>query len=86
MATVKEPTAIKDPMMEKVMVHVPKIPGEDPMLYVGLNGKGWNIPRGKSVEVPKPVADIITQSQICASIADAYTEEKQKLMKVVQGA
>lgn len=85
MATVKENT-FKDPMMEKVSVHVPKIPGEDPMLYVGLNGKGWNIPRGKTVEVPKPVADIIAQSQACMSVADEYTAQKQKLMKVVQGA
>jgi len=78
-------TVNKDPMKEKVTVFVHKISGEDPMLYVGLNGKAWNIPRGVSVEVPKPVAEIIKESQVCASVADSYSTEKQNMMKIVQG-
>lgn len=78
-------TVNKDPMQEKVTVFVPKIPGDDPMLYVGLNGKGWNIPRGMNVEVPKPVADIIAQSQKNAGIVDAFSRDKQRLMHEKQG-
>jgi hypothetical protein len=55
------------------------------MFYVGLNGKGWNIPRGKNVQVPKPVADIIERHNLANERADKYKEERQRMMKIVQG-
>ena len=68
----------KDPMMEMERIFVPRIPGEDKSLFVGLNGKGWNIPRDEYVEVPKPVADIVLASQRNARIAREYSESKQR--------
>lgn len=75
-----------DPMQEMVSVHVPKITGEEPMLLVGLNGKLYNIPRGKTSMVPKPVADIIAMSDRNAGIADEYSERGKALLNQVQGA
>lgn len=52
-----------DPMKEKVPVFVQMVSGEESSLFVAVNGKGYQIPRGKQVEVPKPVAEIIDNSQ-----------------------
>lgn len=76
----------KNMMNEMVSVHIPRMSGEAEMMVVGLNGKLWNIPRGKTVTVPKPVKDIIDQSERHASSAYAYSDEKKKLMSKVQGA
>lgn len=69
-----------------VSVYVPKIPGEDPTLFVGLNGRSWSIPRGKHVDVPADVARIVEESERNAQIADAYSDEKRKEMDIIHGA
>jgi hypothetical protein len=74
-------TVKTDPMQEMVRVFVPRVPGEDKTLFVGLNGKGWNIPRDEYVEVPKPVADIIMASQHNARLAREYSEAQQQAGK-----
>lgn len=80
MATVKTSNA------DMVSVYIPKIPGEYPTHFVGLNGKSWNIPRGKRVEVPVDVARIVEDSEKNAQIADEFSEEKRKDMDVIHGA
>lgn len=69
-----------------VSVYVPKISGEDPTLFVGLNGKSWSIPRGKRVEVPADVARIIEEAERNAQIADEFSDVKRKEMDVIHGA
>ncbi len=56
-------TVQKDPMQETVEVILPFVPGEPDQVFVGLNGKGYSIQRGKSVKLPKPVYDIYLDSQ-----------------------
>ena len=68
-----------------VSVYVPKISGEDPTLFVGLNGQSWSIPRGKRVEVPADVARIIEEAERNAQIADEYSDGKRKEMDVIHG-
>ena len=70
-----------NPMDEKVTVFIPYTSGEDPSIFVGLNGKGWNIPRGKECQVPKPVADILYKSEAAKLAAKAYSDEQQRLMR-----
>ena len=48
---------------------------------MGLNGKAWNIPRGQKVEVPKPVADILYESERAKTAADKYIADEQKRMR-----
>ena len=69
-----------------VSVYVPKISGEDPTLFVGLNGKSWSIPRGKRVEVPADVARIVEESERNAQIADEFSDVKRKEMDIIHGA
>ena len=60
--TTTEPEFI-DRMKEKVTVILPRATGkEDDTLFVALNGKGYNIKRGIPVRVPRPIADIIRES------------------------
>lgn len=71
---------------EMVSVFIPKISGEDQMFFVGLNGRNWIIPRGKTVEVPKSVANIVNMHNRMVEHKDEYSDEHKKLMHQVQGA
>lgn len=73
-----EKKTIADPMQETVTVYLPRMPGEEPTVFVGLNGKRYLIPRGKHEQVPKPVADLIEECQRSRERADRYTQEKEE--------
>ena len=46
-----------------VTVTLPRATGkEENFVFVGLNGKGWNVMRGVPVRVPRPVAHILAES------------------------
>lgn len=75
-----------DPMEVMVPVFLPKIPGDDETVFVGLNGKAWLIPRGKRFEVPKPVAEILFQSDEFKAAADEHSATEQQKMHTVFGA
>lgn len=79
MATVKTETPL-------VSVFVPKVPGEEPILWVGVNGRPWSIPRGKRVEVPDYVARIVFQRDENTQIAEEYAARKHDDMAIVHGA
>ena len=68
-------------MAEMETVFVPKEGREDDTLYVSLNGRTFLIPKGKSVEVPKPVAAIIHASQEAQRKADEFIEEQQRVLR-----
>ncbi len=54
MAEKKTNSAEKD----MVTIRIDRVPGDgDPNVVVGLNGKNYVIPKGKSVEVPRAVAE-----------------------------
>lgn len=58
--TAAEEAAVVDPMKVLVTRVVPYAPrGEQQSLWACLNGKAYNIPRGKPVELPQPVWEII---------------------------
>ena len=68
-----------NPMKEMVDIFIPIVSGEDNTVFVGLNGKAWQIPRGKKVQVPKPVADIYERAQRNATKQHMY---KQHLTEI----
>lgn len=75
-----------DPMKEIETVFIPKSSGEDSVVFVGLNGKSYLIPRGKRVDVPKPVAQIVYEAQRNQQAAEAYQEAEKEKMNIVFGA
>lgn len=51
-------------MNDYVSVTLPRATGkEEDSLFVGLNGKGYSIRRGVTVRVPRPVYEILAESQ-----------------------
>ena len=71
---------------EKVTVFVEKESGESPTLFVGINGKNWLIPRGKSVQVPKSVAKMVEARQRMKRFRDEYKTRQQEVASKIQGA
>ena len=51
---------------------------EDPNLYVGLNGQGYLLPRGKSSMVPEAVAREIRRSQRAREALDETMDSLQR--------
>lgn len=52
-----------DAKMEKVMI--PQVPGSrDDVVFVGLNGVGFYFLRGKSAQMPGPVAEILRNTGV----------------------
>ena len=72
--TKKEPKKeAKKPAKEKVFV--PQIPGEEPFITVGVNGKYTQVRCGQWVEVDHSVASVIKNSQ--RQIAEAEATQKR---------
>lgn len=78
-AAAQEPeiTCTPDPMQEMVKIKIPRDPvnkGNDSM-FVAINGRKFLIQRGKTVEVPRAVAEVIEHSEEQAEEADLYISE-----------
>ena len=69
MATEKKTEAAKpekpyDPMKDMISVTLPRATGrEENFVFVALNGKGYKILRGQTVNMPRPVYDILAESE-----------------------
>lgn len=71
---------------ETECVFLPRVSGEENTVFVGLNGRSWQIPRGKKVEVPACVARVLDEAENNARIAGAYAQARQRDMENVKGA
>ena len=54
--------------------------GGETVMFVGLNGRTWAVPRGKKQRVPRPVADIIRQRMRTEREARKFNEEQARKM------
>ena len=68
---------------ETETVFLPRISGEENTVFVGVNGRSWQIPRGQKVEVPARVARVLDEADRNARIASAYAKSCQQDMAVV---
>lgn len=83
----EEPMEIMETVEEKkVSLIVPREPGGEEMLFVALNGKAYNIPRGKVVEIPEDVARVYYNSVAAEENAWKNSMAMQAEMNTVQGA
>ena len=83
--TTEVKTEVKAPEEKMVEVFLPKVPGEAPCQYVAVNGKAWQIPRGKKTQIPEHVACVLERAQLAQEAADEYSDEEQKKMAIIQG-
>lgn len=60
-----------------VKIRLPLMPGvqNQEALYVGCNERSWVIPRGKEMEVPECVVEIIQHSEEATYAAYKFTEQ-----------
>ena len=62
-----------------VTVTLPRATGkEENFVFVGLNGKGWNIMKGVPVRVPRAVAQILAESQRQQQRQAEYIRQRQE--------
>lgn len=66
-----------DPFAETVKIKLPLIRGQGDV-HVGVNGRFWQIQRGVSVDVPKPVYEVLQHQEEMELVAQAYEEELAK--------
>lgn len=73
MAETKTTTTVQE---KKESIFIPRgYDGDDPMLSVSVNGKRYNLPRGKSSEVPTHIAKEIKRSWAAEEARDRKSEE-----------
>lgn len=66
-----------DPMKDLIPVFLPRATGnEQNFELVSLNGKLWKIMRGVSVRVPRPVYEILANSQRMEDRLRAFNEQQ----------
>ena len=66
-----------DPWQHKVTVLLPKASdGDQNFVLVGINGKNYQVPRNKRVQVPKPVYDILSRSEHAQQVSERYNMEQ----------
>ena len=63
---------------DKVLIMIPYVEGQGSELTVGVNGVFTKIKKGVMVEVPRPVAEVIMNSQQQAMVAEA-NQERMKM-------
>lgn len=72
-AAKKNQKKAKDPFSETVKIKLPLIRGQGDV-HVGVNGRFWQIQRGVSVDVPKPVYEVLQHQEEMELQAQAYEE------------
>lgn len=71
-----EKTKKADVWNEMVEVRLPKAPKtEQNFQFVGVNGRTFQVPKGKSVTVPKPVYEVLMNAEKAKSEAEDYESE-----------
>ena len=75
MAEIKKETTL-NPWEQMETVYIPKMSrGEQPTHYVSVNDHAYFIPKGESVEVPKPIAEAIRNSQAQQKATEKEAEQ-----------
>lgn len=76
--TTSKAVRVESPKKTTRTVFIPKNPGSrtENSIFVGINGKNYQIMTGKEVEVPEEVYNIVMQSFEAAESADSYIESK----------
>ncbi len=63
----------------RVPVTLPRATGrEEDFVFVALNGKGYTIRRGQTVLVPRPVYDILAESERQQQRQQAFIRQQQE--------
>lgn len=65
-----------DPMLDKVPVTLPRATGkEENYIMVSLNGKNYQVMKGTTTYLPRPIADIIIESECRKDLQQRYLDD-----------
>ena len=65
----------KNPWKETVAVRLPRAErGAEEYRFVGVNGRYFQVPRGRLTQVPRPVYDVLTDAIAGEEEAERYIE------------
>lgn len=67
---------------DMVTIRLPKARnGEESVVFVGVNGRGWRIQRGVDVKVPAYVAEVLRNAEKAEDINDAFIRDNENKNK-----
>lgn len=71
------PKTVEEPKEKMVSIRLPLTKEDTRPVYVRVNGRKWGIPRGKKVEVPACVAEVLEHAEAQMLEAIQYSEAAQ---------
>jgi hypothetical protein len=75
--TENETPEVAETPQKKVFVRLPRpTPGEEPELFVAVNGKGIRIKKGFEVEIPESFAEVLRNAELAADITEKFINER----------
>lgn len=74
-----------NPFAELMPIRLPKANrGEPDTVYVGVNGRGFYVKKGQTVNVPKPVYEVLVNSLRAEEEADNYERAREGSKEIGQ--
>jgi hypothetical protein len=75
-----EKTAPVSPWKQMLTIFCPKTDDNGPdYAFVCINGKTYQVPRGKQVRVPRPVYEVLSRSEHAKVITAAYDKTHKEV-------
>lgn len=72
-----------NPWNDRVPVFLAKATdGDQQFVFVCVNDKGFQVPRGKRTLVPRPVYEVLTRSEYAQQITESYDEANKNVEKI----
>lgn len=75
MANTNKPDVLKEEKEKTVKIRIPKTRENQDDVFVSVNDRTWQIQRGKEVDVPECVAEVLLHQQEMEEMAMAFEEE-----------
>lgn len=70
---------------KKVTIRLPLTRQLREDVFVGINGRTWLIQRGKQVQVPRPVANVLARREKCLAMAMAFEAQAAQPLERLAG-
>lgn len=66
----QEEQELVNPWMEKVSIQIPRGAGKDDTQFVCVNGRTFLVPKGRTVQVPLPVAEVLENADYAKRVSE----------------
>lgn len=80
----KKKAAVKKPRMVRVLIPKSMVSSDEKNVFVGVNGKGYQIPVDKETLVPEPVAYALRRAKIAIQQRDVLIAKLTETAKTAE--